>query len=174
MRQGEATISAAAAANLPNTVQRLVQLYEATDRPAQAAEWKQKLAEFEPREASVPASPDFFRCCPDIWARGDARPPSKGHSSQPRSSQKVTRATRKKPSSPPLRPLCSLLYSYPCNSSPRAQVLSFPCNHGNSFNSCNFWAAAPPLVPLSLRIRTPCTGFLPPYVTYVTHVTYLT
>jgi hypothetical protein len=31
-------------------LQRLVQLYEATDRPAQAAEWKQKLAEFEKAE----------------------------------------------------------------------------------------------------------------------------
>jgi len=36
---------------LTEALQRLVQLYEATDRPAQAAAWKQKLAEFEKAEA---------------------------------------------------------------------------------------------------------------------------
>jgi hypothetical protein len=35
------------------TLQRLVQLYEATDRSAQAAEWKQKLAEFEKAESQT-------------------------------------------------------------------------------------------------------------------------
>ena len=35
---------------LSETLQRLVQLYEATDRPAQAAEWKQKQAGFEKAE----------------------------------------------------------------------------------------------------------------------------
>ena len=31
-------------------LQRLVQLYEATGRPAQAADWKEKLAEFQKAE----------------------------------------------------------------------------------------------------------------------------
>ena len=35
---------------LRETLQRLVQLYEATNRPNQAAEWKQKLAEFDKTE----------------------------------------------------------------------------------------------------------------------------
>jgi WD40 repeat protein/serine/threonine protein kinase len=57
MKQREATIPSTGKANLPETLQRLVQLYEATDRPAQAAEWKQKLAEFEKGESEKPATP---------------------------------------------------------------------------------------------------------------------
>jgi hypothetical protein len=34
---------------------RLVQLYEATDRPDQAAQWKQKLAEFNKAETEKKA-----------------------------------------------------------------------------------------------------------------------
>jgi len=52
MMQREAGISAEGRRlRLTEALQRLVQLYEATDRPTQAAEWKQKLAEFEKGEA---------------------------------------------------------------------------------------------------------------------------
>jgi hypothetical protein len=34
-----------------------MQLYEATDRPDQAAQWKQKLAEFDKAEAEKKANP---------------------------------------------------------------------------------------------------------------------
>jgi hypothetical protein len=47
LKQQEANLPAAGKVCLKNTLQRLVQLYEAMDRPDQAAEWKQKLAEFE-------------------------------------------------------------------------------------------------------------------------------
>jgi hypothetical protein len=43
----------AAGPGVQQTLQRLVQLYEATDRSAQAAEWKQKLAEFEKAESQT-------------------------------------------------------------------------------------------------------------------------
>jgi hypothetical protein len=52
MKQREAKIPAdARRLRLTEALQRLVQLYEATDRPAQAAEWKQKLADFEKAES---------------------------------------------------------------------------------------------------------------------------
>jgi tetratricopeptide (TPR) repeat protein len=40
--------------SLREVLQQLVQLYEATDRPAQAAEWKQKLAKFEKAQTNRP------------------------------------------------------------------------------------------------------------------------
>ena len=58
MKQGEAKIVAAERRYHKQTARHLVQLYEATDRPAQAAEWKQKLAEFEKAETEPqPAQP---------------------------------------------------------------------------------------------------------------------
>jgi len=47
MKQREARIPTNGRPRLKETLQRLVQLYETTDRPDQAAEWKQKLVEFE-------------------------------------------------------------------------------------------------------------------------------
>jgi eukaryotic-like serine/threonine-protein kinase len=47
MKQREDKIPVAGKVRLKETMQRLVQLYETTNRPDQAAEWKQKLAEFE-------------------------------------------------------------------------------------------------------------------------------
>jgi len=46
MKEREARIPSAGKIRLQETLQRLVQLYEATGRLDQAAEWKQKLAEF--------------------------------------------------------------------------------------------------------------------------------
>lgn len=40
----------------PETLQRLVQLYEATARPAQATEWKKKLTDFNNAEAAKQAA----------------------------------------------------------------------------------------------------------------------
>jgi hypothetical protein len=51
MKQREATIPVVGRPHLKEAVQRLVQLYEATERPGQAAEWKQKLEEFDHAEA---------------------------------------------------------------------------------------------------------------------------
>ncbi len=51
MRQRELKIPAVGRPRLKETLQRLLQLYEATGRPAQAAEWKRKLAEFDKAEA---------------------------------------------------------------------------------------------------------------------------
>ena len=58
MKQREAKIPPAGKPRLKETLQRLVQLYEETGRPAQAAEWKQKLAQFEKAETErQPAAP---------------------------------------------------------------------------------------------------------------------
>jgi hypothetical protein len=46
MKQRENTIPSDGRLRLKETLQRLVQLYEETNRPDQAAEWKQKLDEF--------------------------------------------------------------------------------------------------------------------------------
>lgn len=57
MKPREARIPAVGKPRLKETLQRLVQLYEATGRPDQAAEWKQKLAEFEkPASAKPPGT----------------------------------------------------------------------------------------------------------------------
>jgi tetratricopeptide (TPR) repeat protein len=45
LQRQEAVLPAAARPQLGETIERLVQLFEATGRPAQAAEWKQKLAD---------------------------------------------------------------------------------------------------------------------------------
>jgi eukaryotic-like serine/threonine-protein kinase len=47
MKQREARIPMNGRPRLKETLQRLVQLYDATGRPDQAAEWKQRLADFE-------------------------------------------------------------------------------------------------------------------------------
>ena len=52
MKQREEKIPAAGKLRLKEAVQYLVQLYEATNRSDQAAEWKQKLAEFEKEQTS--------------------------------------------------------------------------------------------------------------------------
>jgi len=44
MKQREVNIPLEGKARLSEAVQRLVQLYQAADRPDQAAEWKKKLA----------------------------------------------------------------------------------------------------------------------------------
>jgi len=52
IQQRQASIPAQVRTLRPSeALQRLVQLYEATGRPAQAAEWKQKLAEFQKAES---------------------------------------------------------------------------------------------------------------------------
>jgi len=52
------TIPARSKPRLKEALERLVRLYEATNRPAKAAECRQKLAEFEPAEtAKQPAPP---------------------------------------------------------------------------------------------------------------------
>ena len=53
MKQREAKIPANGKLRLKETLQRLVQLYDATDRPDQAAAWKQKLPEFEKAETEL-------------------------------------------------------------------------------------------------------------------------
>lgn len=50
MKQRENTIPPAGRPRLKEALQRLVQLYAETNRPDQAAEWKQKLAEFNKAE----------------------------------------------------------------------------------------------------------------------------
>jgi tetratricopeptide (TPR) repeat protein len=50
MKQRESRIPPAGKPRLKESLQRLVQLYEATNRPDKAAEWKQKLAEFDKTE----------------------------------------------------------------------------------------------------------------------------
>ncbi len=50
MKQREAKMSADAKPRLKDALQRLVQLHETKNRHDQAAEWKQKLAEFEKGE----------------------------------------------------------------------------------------------------------------------------
>jgi hypothetical protein len=57
MKQREAKIPANGELRLKETLQRLVQLYEATSRPDQAAQWKQKLAEFEKAESEQKPAP---------------------------------------------------------------------------------------------------------------------
>jgi len=47
MKEREATIPVEGKPNLKEALERLVQLCEATDRPDEAAQWKQKLAEFD-------------------------------------------------------------------------------------------------------------------------------
>lgn len=47
MKRREDKIPAVNKPRLKESLQRLVQLYEATGRPDQAAEWKKKLAEFD-------------------------------------------------------------------------------------------------------------------------------
>jgi hypothetical protein len=56
MKQREADIPAAGKPRLQEALQRLVQLCEATGRTDQAAEWKQKLAEFEKPDVEKPAT----------------------------------------------------------------------------------------------------------------------
>ncbi len=55
MKQREDRIPAYGKFQLKKALQRLVQLYEATDRPDQAAQWKQKLAEFDKAETGKKA-----------------------------------------------------------------------------------------------------------------------
>ena len=50
MKQREIMIPREGKPRLKEALQRLVHLYEATDRPDQAAGWKQKLAEFDKTE----------------------------------------------------------------------------------------------------------------------------
>ena len=52
MKKREVNIPLQGKVRLSEATQRLVHLYEATDRPDQAAEWKQKLAEFDRIETS--------------------------------------------------------------------------------------------------------------------------
>jgi hypothetical protein len=47
LKQRQDTIPANGGVRLKEALQRLVQLYEDTGRPDQAAEWHQKLAEFD-------------------------------------------------------------------------------------------------------------------------------
>jgi tetratricopeptide (TPR) repeat protein len=53
MKQREIKIPLEGRPRLRETLERLVQLYEATSRPDQAAEWKRKLADFEKTESSL-------------------------------------------------------------------------------------------------------------------------
>lgn len=58
MKERENKIPPAGRLRLKETLQRLVQLYESTGRADQAAEWKQKLADFEkPETGKQPAAP---------------------------------------------------------------------------------------------------------------------
>jgi serine/threonine protein kinase/tetratricopeptide (TPR) repeat protein len=57
MKKREATLSASGKVWLKDALERVIQLYEETDRPDQAAEWKQKLADFEKAEAEKKANP---------------------------------------------------------------------------------------------------------------------
>jgi len=58
MKQREDKIPAIGQPHLKEALQRLVQLCDATARPEKAAEWKQKLAEFEKAETEQkPAAP---------------------------------------------------------------------------------------------------------------------
>ena len=58
MKKREQKIPAIGKPRLNETLQRLVQLYEATGRSDQAAAWKQKLAEFDKAETEQkPAAP---------------------------------------------------------------------------------------------------------------------
>jgi hypothetical protein len=50
MKQREIKIPLEGKPRLRETLQRVVQLYEATNRPDQAAGWKRKLAEFDATE----------------------------------------------------------------------------------------------------------------------------
>lgn len=54
MKQREAKIPAVGKPRLKEALERLVQLYDATGRSDQAAEWKQKLAAFEKAESTNP------------------------------------------------------------------------------------------------------------------------
>ncbi|MBE0544939.1 MAG: tetratricopeptide repeat protein [Verrucomicrobia bacterium] len=56
MKQREDKISAAVKARIQESLQRLVQLYEATGQSEKAAEWNKKLAEFEKAEAEKKTS----------------------------------------------------------------------------------------------------------------------
>ena len=56
MKQREVNIPLEGKVRLSETLQRLVQLYEATNRPDQAAEWKQKLKLFSGEEAERTAA----------------------------------------------------------------------------------------------------------------------
>ena len=55
MKQRQDKIPANGRVRLKEALQRLVQLYEETGRPDQAAEWKQKLAEFDRAETEKKA-----------------------------------------------------------------------------------------------------------------------
>jgi hypothetical protein len=57
MKQRETQIPPAGKPRLKETLQRLVQLYEETNRPDKAAEWKQKLAQFEQAETEKQPAP---------------------------------------------------------------------------------------------------------------------
>jgi eukaryotic-like serine/threonine-protein kinase len=58
MKQREARIPTNGRPRLKETLQRLVQLYDATGRPDQTAEWKQKLSEFTKAESEkLPGEP---------------------------------------------------------------------------------------------------------------------
>jgi hypothetical protein len=52
LKQRENGIPTAGKPRLKEALQRLVQLYEATGRPEQAAEWKQKLGVFDTEKKS--------------------------------------------------------------------------------------------------------------------------
>jgi len=52
LKQQENMLPAAGKLCLRNSLERLVQLYDATGRPEKAADWKQKLAEFDRAEAA--------------------------------------------------------------------------------------------------------------------------
>ena len=52
MKQPEGKRASGARSFLKQALQSLVQLYEETNRPEQAAEWKQKLAEFNQAESA--------------------------------------------------------------------------------------------------------------------------
>ncbi|HEY1663188.1 MAG TPA: serine/threonine-protein kinase [Verrucomicrobiae bacterium] len=54
MKQREATLAAIDKPRLKEALQRLVQLYQDTGRPDQAAEWQQKLAEFDNARTTKP------------------------------------------------------------------------------------------------------------------------
>ncbi len=57
MKQREAKIPANGKLQLKETLQRLVQLYDATGHPDPAARWKQKLADFDKAQTEKQAAP---------------------------------------------------------------------------------------------------------------------
>jgi serine/threonine protein kinase/Tfp pilus assembly protein PilF len=61
MKQREDKIPAIGRPRLRESLQRLVQLYEATGRPDQAAEWKKRLEEFSNRDANTKSPLDIHK-----------------------------------------------------------------------------------------------------------------